>query len=68
MKFSKEESNGYLLALARQADGVAEAIRIYRDRLTVEDIFYDTIREALILLENASIKIYEARAWNKHKD
>ncbi len=65
MKFSKEESNGYLLALMRQVDAPIEEIRIYRDRLTVNDISYHVIGEALVLLENASMKISQARAWNK---
>lgn len=65
MKFSQEESNGYLFALMRQADSPAEEIRIYSDRLTMNEKSFQALREALILLENASMKISEARAWNK---
>jgi hypothetical protein len=65
MKFSQEESNGYLFALMRQVDAPIEGIRIYSDRLTVNEKSFQALREALILLENASIKISEARAWNK---
>ncbi len=65
MKFSKEESIGYLFALMRQVDAPIEEIRIYRDRLTVNEKSFQALHEALILLENASTKISEARAWNK---